>query len=58
MKLLKKSRKLRRKQRKLPSIRNKVHIEPLEPRILLSGDLTYSMAAEDSKGAARHGLPF
>ncbi len=36
---------LKKSNRKLTPIRNKVHFEPLEPRLLLSSDLTYTAAA-------------
>ena len=44
MSLVRSFLRLRKRNRKLPPIRNKVHFEPLEPRVLLS-DFTYGAAA-------------
>jgi len=45
MSLVRSLLRLRKRNRKLPPIRDRIHFEPLEPRILLSSDLTYAAAA-------------
>jgi len=45
MSLVRSFLRLRKRNRKLPPIRNKLHFESLEPRLLLSSDLTYTAAA-------------
>ena len=45
MSLARTLQRLRNRNKKIPAMRHKVHLEPLEPRLLLSSDLAYTAAA-------------